>query len=385
MSSRLNTSSGDFGSTGWARNERRKFVSLKVTRGGKPRWFLDFPYTDKDGVRRRYRRDASVQNYAAAVAEAARLMKRAAETGSPETAEAPESVRPSTTYAAFVAGTFAEQFMATYRPATARRYRELHRQRVLGFFGPKALDAIGPGDFRSFAALLHRDGVQTKGPLNLVRTVLRAALECGLIDRFPDIPGGLIVTSRKLPDAPSAEEVAAMLQAPGWLGVAVALGALAGLRMGEVRALEVRDIDFDRRHILVRRAMSEEASLTPKSGHERAVLLAALLERRLREAIAGKQPRDRVVLDDKGRTPRRQEVLSDFKRFLAKQGLRERSFHSLRHYFISALINGGAGAEATRVLAGHSKLEMTQRYAHATTADLRAAIDRLGQEQHPPL
>jgi site-specific recombinase XerD len=31
------------------------------------------------------------------------------------------------------------------------------------------------------------------------------------------------------------------------------------------------------------------------------------------------------------------------------------------------------------VLAGHSKLEMTQRYAHAATADLRAAIDKLGK------
>jgi len=46
----------------------------KVVRGGKPRWILDFRYTDKDGVRQRFRRDAGVQGYAAAVAEAARLM-----------------------------------------------------------------------------------------------------------------------------------------------------------------------------------------------------------------------------------------------------------------------------------------------------------------------
>jgi hypothetical protein len=31
-----------------------------------------------------------------------------------------------------------------------------------------------------------------------------------------------------------------------------------------------------------------------------------------------------------------------------------------------------------RVLAGHSKLEMTQRYAHATAADLRTAMDKPG-------
>ncbi len=105
--------------------------------------------------------------------------------------------------------------MPTYRPATARRYRELHKQRVMAFFGSKALDAIGPGDFRAFAASLHTDGVQTKGPITLVRTVVRAAHECGLIERLPECPSGLVVTSRKVADAPSSEEVDAMLRAAG--------------------------------------------------------------------------------------------------------------------------------------------------------------------------
>ncbi len=351
----------------------------KVLRGGKPRWFIDFPYTDKDGFRQRFRRDASVQNYAAALTEAARLMRRAAETGCVEEEATVAQAHVTMTYAAFVGGPFEQLYMPTYRPATARRYREPHAQRVLAFFGAKALDAIGPADLRAFAASLATDGVQAKGPITLVRTVVRAAHESGLIDRIPDCPGGLVVTSRKVPDAPSSEEVDAMLQAPGWLGLAIALGAMAGLRMGEVRALEVRDVDLERHRILVRRATSEETSLTPKSGHEREVPLAAGLEARLREAVKDKLPRARVVLDDTGQTPRRQQVLHQFKRFLGKDGLKERSFHSLRHYFISELMNNGAGAEAVRVLAGHSKLEMTQRYAHAATAHLRAAIDKLGK------
>jgi site-specific recombinase XerD len=58
-------------------------------------------------------------------------------------------------------------------------------------------------------------------------------------------------------------------------------------------------------------------------------------------------------------------------------GVREWSFHSLRHYFCSALIRRGVGVEAVRLLAGHSKLDVTQRYVHATGDDLRAAIARL--------
>jgi site-specific recombinase XerD len=49
----------------------------------------------------------------------------------------------------------------------------------------------------------------------------------------------------------------------------------------------------------------------------------------------------------------------------------------LRHYFVTELVRRGAGLEAVRLLAGHSKLEMTQRYAHATGDDLKVAIGRL--------
>lgn len=103
------------------------------------------------------------------------------------------------------------------------------------------------------------------------------------------------------------------------------------------------------------------------------------METRLRDAVKSKLPRARVVLDERGGTPTRQQVLHQLKRFLRRSGLPERSFHSLRHYFITELMKCGASAEAVRVLAGHSKLEMTQRYAHAATADLRAAIDKLGK------
>jgi hypothetical protein len=98
-----------------------------------------------------------------------------------------------------------------------------------------------------------------------------------------------------------------LANASGWLSVAVALGALSGLRQGEVRALEVRDVDLKQGIITVR---WERHSLPP------------------------------------------------------------RSFHSLRHYFLSAMVRGGANLEAVRELAGHSKLLTTQRYLHASGADL---------------
>ncbi|HTA91490.1 MAG TPA: hypothetical protein VK745_18020 [Polyangiaceae bacterium] len=45
--------------------------------------------------------------------------------------------------------------------------------------------------------------------------------------------------------------------------------------------------------------------------------------------------------------------------------------------FLTALVRGGANLEAVRELAGHSKLLTTQRYLHASGADLRDAVSRL--------
>lgn len=60
-----------------------------------------------------------------------------------------------------------------------------------------------------------------------------------------------------------------------------------------------------------------------------------------------------------------------------RHNLPQHSFHALRHYFCSALVRHGASVEAVRLLAGHSRLEVTQRYVHATASDLRGAISKL--------
>jgi integrase len=309
-------------------------------------------------------------------AEATRLMRRAATTGSPVD---DEDDAKTITYKEFVEGTFASEFMPGYRPATRVRYDALHRQSVMAYFGAKRLDAITLKDIRGFMAELQARGVQARGPVNLVRTVLRAAVSSEFIDDVVALPRGLVKASKTLPEAPSAEEYSVMLKAPGWLGLAVALAGLAGLRMGEVRALEVRDVDLAHGLLILRRALSEDESLTPKDGEERRIPLVPELAERLREATKNKLPRARVVLDEQGRTPTRQRVLHRFKQYLARSNLSERSFHALRHDFASELVRRGASIEAVRTLVGHSSLKMTQRYVHANATDLREAVDRLGR------
>lgn len=355
----------------------------RITRAGRKVWTIDFRYSDLTGAKKRYARDAPIQTSAAAHAEAKKLQDRAAKTGSPFEVKAVAKPKArGLTFQEFVAGPYERDYMSVHRPATTYRYRALLKQVVLKEFGGKLLDEISSADYRTFAASELRRGVQPKGALNLVRSVLRAAEEKGLIDAAPALPKGLIKVSKKLPSAPSEEEVSMMLTADGWIRTAIYLAAKAGLRAGEVRALEIQDVDLVHGVINIRRAVSgdasDAASLTPKSGHERIVPMTPDLALHLASVMKSKLPRARVVTNGTGVTPKRQELLHVHKRALLSLGVKAWSFHALRHHFISELIRRGAGVEAVRTMAGHGSLAVTNRYSHATGADLRDAINLLG-------
>jgi hypothetical protein len=114
----------------------------KAVRDGEVRWIIDFRFRDKDGREQRYRRDASVQSAAGARAEAERLKRLAAETGSLDLRP------PSPTFSEFVETRFRTLVMTTRcRPSTRERYDALFRQGILAAFGAKRLDTR-PGQAR---------------------------------------------------------------------------------------------------------------------------------------------------------------------------------------------------------------------------------------------
>jgi integrase len=163
----------------------------------------------------------------------------------------------------------------------------------------------------------------------------------------------------------------------GWIRIALGLGVYAGLRSGEIRALRVGDIDLDAGILRVVRTLSGDEEEQPKGDKERIVPVAPQLAEILRGAIEGKKADERVVLTGRGTTPCRQHVLSRFVELQVRAGARKKwSVHALRHAFCSHLVRVGIGVEAVRALAGHSSIRVTNRYVHATGADLQGAMDR---------
>ncbi|GMV19129.1 MAG: hypothetical protein AMXMBFR56_73530 [Polyangiaceae bacterium] len=346
-------------------------VRKRSSRNGKTVLVIDFTFRDKAGAKRRYRKDAAAQTRTGARAEAARLMENAARHGTPE----PLSEVP--TFQAFVEKAYRPLYMPRLRPATRLRYEDLFRQGVMRAFGRHRLSEVDRVRLHAYAAELAERGVQPRGPCNLVRSVLHAAVDAGVLEGMPKLPS--FPPSPKLPDAPSVEYVTELVaSAAGWVKVAVALAAYAGMRQGEVRALRVGDVRFDTEQIFIRQAFSAEKVLTPKGRRERVVPLIPELAEVLRPAVQDKLPGAFVLTNGRGRVPHRQSVLTAIKRAQSRAGLPPRSHHSLRHFFGSGLLRNGVSVELVRQLLGHANLSTTARYLHAVSdASTNAAIAKL--------
>jgi site-specific recombinase XerD len=200
--------------------------------------------------------------------------------------------------------------------------------------------------------------------LAAVRALLRFTLGAG---RVPDAQPGPR-RPRRLPDAPKAEEVDAVLeQVTGDEPLAVRNRALlelvysAGLRSREAVDLDLGDVDFEQEAVHVRGKGGKER-IVPL-GEEAAYRLRRYLERSRPELVRGAE--DALFLSARGR----RLDTSTIRRLLPHP-------HRLRHAFATHLLEGGADLRVIQELLGHSSLSTTQAYSHVDARRLRKVYDR---------
>jgi site-specific recombinase XerD len=71
------------------------------------------------------------------------------------------------------------------------------------------------------------------------------------------------------------------------------------------------------------------------------------------------------------------EVNRALQRAAATAGLRDICLYTLRHTFVSRLVQAGVSLPEVAALAGHRDIRMTMRYAHLAPQHLRHSIDTL--------
>ena len=195
---------------------------------------------------------------------------------------------------------------------------------------------------------------------------------CGQPDRTRHL--ALVHQPRKIPVVLSPEEVVRLLEmTPGvkyQTAFSVAYGA--GLRVSEVAALKVSDIDSDRMRLRVEQG---------KGRKDREAMLSERLLEQLRDwwcfarpttwLFAGQDPINHISTRQLNRVCH-----------MAAQaaGITKRvTPHTLRHSFATHLMEQGVDIRVIQVLLGHAKLETTALYTRVASNVIRDVTSPLDQ------
>ena len=140
-----------------------------------------------------------------------------------------------------------------------------------------------------------------------------------------------------------------------------------GLRISELRMLDVRDIDF----------ISESCRVMGKGSKERLIpiggpALAALQRYRQAAAITNGP----IFLSSRKTRITQQAIDLLLKKYLSASSIPFAiSPHKLRHSFATHMLDAGADLRSVQSLLGHASLSTTQIYTHVTRERLRKAYD----------
>jgi integrase len=269
--------------------------------------------------------------------------------------------------------------------STTRAAESHLRAHILPKLGGLALTEINTKIIQSFVAYL-ATGHSRKTVENVLLTlssILRTAraweYACGAFS-LADITmprEGVRKEQRSFTD----EEVGKILSAaPEPFGTILATTAVLGLRIGEVLALRVGDVDLTRRIVRVRQSV-DAATRTVQAVKSRAssadLPLPSQLETRLRKHLRTHGQTDLLFVNRDGRplsaNKLREKVLHPL---LEKLGIPRGGFHSLRHGAASALLADGATPAVVQRQLRHSDPRITLGvYGHVIGNQQRDAVE----------
>lgn len=151
----------------------------------------------------------------------------------------------------------------------------------------------------------------------------------------------------------------------------VGLMLLAGLRRGEVLAIEVADCDVERRTLLVKHGKGRDGG-APRMSYmtsQLAVILADYVA--ARERAVPSRTHAALLTSIEGDRPLRVDALRGlFRRWSAMLGFRVTP-HMLRHTYALLLRQSGVPDRVSMDLLGHHSLSMLQRYSHVFDGEHR--------------
>lgn len=155
-----------------------------------------------------------------------------------------------------------------------------------------------------------------------------------------------------------------------------------GIRLGELLALTLEDIDFENKKLRINKSYQrinrQDVITSPKTEKSnRSIDMPDFLAEEIKNYIVSiykLKPTDRIFHLSKT------HLQNEMKKGAARAGVKRIRIHDLRHSHVSLLIEMGFSALAIAERVGHESIEITYRYAHLFPSKGKEIASRLNIE-----
>ena len=261
----------------------------------------------------------------------------------------------------------ADQYMEWSKTNKKSWSRDERSILMLGrWFGGKALTAINPLGLERFKTQRSKEvsPASVNRELACLKHMFSKATEWEMADGNPVKRVKLFREPKGRVKFLSLEQAATLAhECSDELRPIVVTALHTGMRRGEILRLKWEDVDLDRRLIYVRDSKNSESREVPIATPLFLILLA--MEKRS----------EFVFVRADGNPPI--DIRGAYAGALKRAGIKDFTFHDLRHTFASHLVMSGVDLLTVKELMGHKTMEMTLRYAHLSPEHKHDAVETL--------
>ena len=306
---------------------------------------------------------------------------------------------------------YLEAKIKTLSPSTFEFYERAIKNKILPALGFHKVNQIKPPHIQAFINQLSgitkqkRDGTNSIEPLKpasirryltVVQSIFKLAVKQNIIQSSPakaellEIPRVVAPKIEIFTKQEAAEMLSYLELEDLQFQVFIQLAIMTGARRGELTALKFSDFDYVNNKVTIERAAvklkGQPTQIKPPKDYEVRTLavnpycidlvkLLRVQKDKQAEALGNQwNEHDWLFTQDNGEIMNPQTPTKQFSKFLARNHLKHRKLHSLRHTSATLLLYGGVNIKQVQERLGHGDITTTNKYLHyISEADEQAA------------
>jgi integrase/recombinase XerC len=237
-------------------------------------------------------------------------------------------------------------------------------------------------DIRSHIASRHRQGISSKSlqrELSAIRSFYNFLLKKHLADSNPAQHVKAPKQARKLPKTLDVDQINGLLEAGTNSTLEIRDLAMfelfysSGLRLSELAALNLTDVDLPDHSLIVRTGKGGKSRILP-IGSKAITAINNWLQQRLKNVVVSESA---LFVSTRGTRLGQRSIELRLEQWCKKKGIAEHIHpHMLRHSFASHLLESSEDLRAVQELLGHSNISTTQIYTHLDFQHLADVYDK---------